>query len=243
MGLKRIIMHWSAGAHTVSSLDREHYHFIVSGAGDVVAGDHAPEDNINTNDGYAAHTRGCNTGSIGVAVAAMAGATERPWNPGAFPITVGQLNLMVRTVAELAKQYGIPVTPKTILSHGEVEGTLGIKQRGKWDIAWLPGMDKPSTCKAVGDKLRSLIAAELAYDVDCDCCQPKAPAPGTGSKRPVLDNGDEGDTVRELQKLLGVGVDGDFGDETEAAVRQFQREHGLTPDGVVGKLTWAALLS
>jgi hypothetical protein len=36
-------------------------------------------------------------------------------------------------------------------------------------------------------------------------------------------------------------IDGDFGGETEIAVRRFQREHQLDPDGVVGSATWRAL--
>jgi peptidoglycan hydrolase-like protein with peptidoglycan-binding domain len=55
------------------------------------------------------------------------------------------------------------------------------------------------------------------------------------------------DAVKELQQLLdadgfGLDVDGLFGRNTEAAVKRFQREQGLDDDGVVGPLTWAALL-
>lgn len=47
--------------------------------------------------------------------------------------------------------------------------------------------------------------------------------------------------VRRLQERLKVDVDGDFGRQTLAAVRAFQREHGLQPDGVVGDKTLARL--
>lgn len=59
---------------------------------------------------------------------------------------------------------------------------------------------------------------------------------------PLLGPGDSGWAVRDLQHaLLAVGeqlpefgADGDFGDETEAAVEAFQRAHGLDADGVYG---------
>ena len=48
---------------------------------------------------------------------------------------------------------------------------------------------------------------------------------------------------RRLQALaLYEGpIDGDFDGETEVAVRRFQREHQLEPDGIVGPRTWRAL--
>jgi hypothetical protein len=46
---------------------KEHYHFIIEGDGTVIKGDHDISDNVSTaDDDYAAHTRACNTGSIGV---------------------------------------------------------------------------------------------------------------------------------------------------------------------------------
>src|SRR5262245_9659283 len=63
--MKRIIAHWSAGMHRASDLDKEHYHIIVEADGRLVRGDHDISDNLTTaDDDYAAHTRGCNTGSI-----------------------------------------------------------------------------------------------------------------------------------------------------------------------------------
>jgi N-acetyl-anhydromuramyl-L-alanine amidase AmpD len=157
--MKRIIWHWSAGQHTPSSLDREHYHFIIDGAGKVHNGNLPPEANLSTGDGqYAAHTKGCNTGSIGIAVAAMAGAVERPFKAGAHPVTPAQVEALVKLTRDLAAKYKIPVTRETVLSHAEVQPTLKIAQRGKWDIAWLPGMTAPGNPVAVGDKLRARVS-------------------------------------------------------------------------------------
>jgi len=64
--------------------------------------------------------------------------------------------------------------------------------------------------------------------------------------RPVLRIGAKGDSVRFLQKRLDdlgshLGVDGDFGRLTLADVVAFQRARSLSPDGIVGPKTWAAL--
>lgn len=160
MSLKRIVMHWSAGAHAVSSVDRQHYHYVVSGAGDVVAGIHKPEANIAPKSGqYAAHTLNLNTGSIGVSMASMHGAVERPFSAGKYPITEIQLAKFVELVAALSCKYGIPVTRQTVLSHAEVQPTLGVKQRGKWDIIWIPGMNGPADPVVVGDEIRRRVLA------------------------------------------------------------------------------------
>lgn len=162
-GLTRIVMHWSAGADSNQDDDREHYHFIVTRSGKQVAGVHKPEANVNIKNGiYAAHTRGLNTGSIGVAMDAMRGAIESPFEAGPEPITGPQLLAFVQLVADLAMTYEIPVTPKTILTHAEVQPTLGVVQRGKWDITWLPGMKMPSRPIDAGSLLRRMVSDELA---------------------------------------------------------------------------------
>jgi peptidoglycan hydrolase-like protein with peptidoglycan-binding domain len=47
--------------------------------------------------------------------------------------------------------------------------------------------------------------------------------------------------IQWLQAALHVPVDGEFGPETEAAVRRLQARHGLNVDGVVGPQTWALI--
>lgn len=66
---------------------------------------------------------------------------------------------------------------------------------------------------------------------------------------PLLRRGSAGDAVRAVQYLLltrgltlpRCGADGDFGAETEGAVKEFQRLKGLEADGECGALTWDAL--
>ena len=155
--MKRIVIHWTGGTNKASALDRNHYHFIVQGDGSIVKGGYTPQDNLSTATPYAAHTRGLNTGSIGVAFAAMHGAKERPFSAGSYPITNVQVKAMVRLLIDLCEQYNIAVTPQTVLTHAEVHGTLGVAQSGKWDVTWLPGMDQAGHPSAVGDLLRQKI--------------------------------------------------------------------------------------
>ncbi|MEY2944087.1 MAG: hypothetical protein RLY97_2101 [Pseudomonadota bacterium] len=60
---------------------------------------------------------------------------------------------------------------------------------------------------------------------------------------PVLRIGDKGDAVKQLQTLLGLNADGDFGAGTKAAVVKLQKAKGLYADGVVGGQTWAAAMA
>lgn len=61
--------------------------------------------------------------------------------------------------------------------------------------------------------------------------------------------GDSGSTVKKCQKQLiakgfklpKYGADGDFGTETENAVKSFQRKNNLSVDGIIGPKTWAKL--
>lgn len=64
--------------------------------------------------------------------------------------------------------------------------------------------------------------------------------------RPVLKTGARGAAVTELQMLLCAAgqdcdIDGVFGPATAAAVRRFQQETGLSPDGFAGPKTLTAL--
>lgn len=55
--------------------------------------------------------------------------------------------------------------------------------------------------------------------------------------------GDKGQHVVRIQALLGVPSDGDFGPTTLMAVKKFQSKNGLSIDGVVGPMTFQAILA
>lgn len=100
----------------------------------------------------------------------------------------------------------------------------GIKQDGKW-IDPKPFLAADYTEKEQGEKTVNI---EMA----------------------VLTKGSKGEQVKTLQRLLltmgynigGYGVDGSFGGATEKAVKEYQKENGLSVDGSVGQNTWNKLL-
>ena len=53
--------------------------------------------------------------------------------------------------------------------------------------------------------------------------------------------GSRGDDVKVLQQKLNLAVDGIFGPLTQEAVKEFQKNNGLTVDGIVGINTWTNL--
>ena len=70
----------------------------------------------------------------------------------------------------------------------------------------------------------------------------------TKDEAPILRKGDKSDIVEFLQTLLleegyYPETDGNFGDETENALKKFQRDWGIEQDGVCGPTTWGTILS
>lgn len=75
-----------------------------------------------------------------------------------------------------------------------------------------------------------------------------APAPSIvpaidSANRPTLRRGSTGELVETIQARIGVRASGIFDGTTEAALRQFQRDHRLVPDGIVGPRTWATFFA
>lgn len=162
-GLHRIHGHWTAGAYGAIKMELRAYNEVIDADGQVYDGQFRPEAQARYQVGKAAsHTLHANSGAIGIAIDAMAGANERPFKPGSHPITEAQIDALAERMAFFCAQYDIPVSPWSVLTHSEVQPNLGIRQRWKWDINWLPGMDEPAAPNVVGDRLREMVSARLA---------------------------------------------------------------------------------
>jgi hypothetical protein len=79
---------------------------------------------------------------------------------------------------------------------------------------------------------------EAAWDIHATSNNAPGVADPNAIVRAKIRNGSRGDDVVYLQAELHLPVDGYFGKETEAAVKQFQKKVGLVEDGIVGKYTW-----
>lgn len=72
---------------------------------------------------------------------------------------------------------------------------------------------------------------------------------GACSALAAFERGDEGQEVVAIQKRLVelrytiTDIDGKFGGETEAAIKKFQSDNKLEADGIVGAMTYKALMN
>lgn len=156
--MKRIILHWTAGRFYPTEYEKQFYHYLIDKSGKVYNGKYLPEDNLNCSDGkYAAHTGGGNTGSVGVAMCAMAGFKSKN-NCGEFLITPVQFEACMKFCAELCDRYSLPISSNTVMTHYE----FGLKNpnttsAGKIDITYLPSypwVDKNDVGNFIRSKIR-----------------------------------------------------------------------------------------
>lgn len=156
-GLHRIHWHWTAGTYEVTADTCAHYNDVHDYEGNSYDGrfpaQHQAMYDWRKGIGVS-HTRGSNTGCIGQSVACMAGSSGWPVSWGKYPITWEGIDAMLERSAHYCKEFDIPVTKWSTLTHAEIEPILGIQQRGKWDIRLLPGDEKLRDPIEAGDILR-----------------------------------------------------------------------------------------
>jgi len=110
----------------------------------------------------------------------------------------------------------------------------------------IDGIIGPITWNAIVEQYNSLQATPPVIP-------PTPPPTGPAFPGTLLRNGSRGDSVRLMQQYLNaiaaafpsipvITADGIFGPLTENAVRAFQRQFGLGIDGIIGPITWAAIV-
>jgi N-acetyl-anhydromuramyl-L-alanine amidase AmpD len=187
------------------------------------------------------HAPGANHDGIGIEHAGRAKQTGREWSDA---YSIAMLRLSASLVADLCRAYAIPLAwlyaadlkagKRGITTHDAV--SKAFKRSTHWD----PGAGFPI------ERYLALVGAELGK-----AGGPDVAAAVLKQSPPLLRIGSEGWQVTRLQRLLRrhqllpepAKVDGDFGEITEAAVKAFQELADLEPDGIVGPLTWQALLA
>jgi N-acetyl-anhydromuramyl-L-alanine amidase AmpD len=144
-----------------------------------------------------------------------------------------QYDALVRSCAAI--NHRLAQNSSRTIGHKEYAG----RAQGKWD----PGAIDVNI-------LRSDIQARIGSIAD-PAPTPRPPVPVGGVADVLLFRGSEGPQVAQLQRQLKYGypafagdlvIDGVYGRQTEAAVREFQRRtRGLKVDGIVGPATAAAM--
>ena len=182
------------------------------------------------------HAPGANHDGLGIELAGRAGQSRREW---ADAYSTAVLARGAALTADLCRHHSIPAIwlwPPDLRA-----GRRGITPHSAVSEAFRrtnhsdPGMGFPA------ERYLTLVRRELAGE---GAGEPLKPLP------PTLRRGSSGWHVKRLQRLLRLHgqlgppaqLDGEFGPVTEAAVRAFQALHGLEPDGIVGPLTWRALI-
>jgi len=127
--VRGIILHWTAGRYGQHFDD---YHFSIDELGQVWQNKHSPPGTVLP------HCWHRNTGSIGIAAAAMYNATSEDY--GEYPVTRKQLEAMAALAAKICRKYSIPET--AVLTHAEAADEDGYGPNSgaceRWDL-WKEG--------------------------------------------------------------------------------------------------------
>jgi peptidoglycan hydrolase-like protein with peptidoglycan-binding domain len=156
-------------------------------------------------------------------------------------------------VSAVASSSSFSPTSEPMLSQGSRGAAVVTLQNALRAAGFSPGASDgvfgPGTRAAVlaFQRARGLSQDGVAGPQTWSALARNAPAASTGGSQPTLSYGSTGSAVSTMQQDLARagfnpgGVDGNFGPNTQAALKRFQSAHGLTQDGICGPQTWAAL--
>jgi hypothetical protein len=211
------------------------YNRLYLDNGDVVS--------IADDDCAAWHAGACLTANANSSFYGQSAATDAK-----TPATKKQLESMIEDTARIFRFHRWPLTdvPKRIRGHDEEAIFTRANAPKRPDLWGRLGRKVDPTGLLPGKKIINLESykAVVVLLLNGKSADVVIAHPG-GNLRPVLRKGATGPAVKDLQQLLGLKLSGSgvgiFGPFTQEAVINFQRLHGLTPDGVVGPATWRAL--
>lgn len=156
---------------------------------------------------------------------------------------------------EASKSRALANNISDYLEQGTSQKNRGVKSANYY---MLRAVNCPSVIVEAGF-MTNLVEAKRMMDPDFqkevgeECCKGVCKylgityKPGGNRSYPTLKTGSKGDIVNYLQykllsRLYNPGtIDGIFGNNTTTAVKQFQKDNGLSVDGIVGPKTWAKL--
>lgn len=225
---KGIVLHHAAAGGRVEDIHKYHkntngwagigYHFYVRKDGTIWRG--RPENWLG------AHTTGHNN-KLGICAEG---------NFDNDTMSAAQQAAIIDLIAYLQETYGtLP-----IYRHSDLDATSCPGKYYPFDTIVGGGAEIPPKDTRVRDFQTAAIADGLPLNVyGADGIWGGETAAAAASP---VQNGRVGNRVKLIQELVGADADGIFGSKTEAAVRAFQKAHGLVVDGIVGIRTWKALL-
>ena len=150
-------------------------------------------------------------------------------NYTAFGKTVGM-------TAEEAAEY--VATPK-----GAIESACWFWKTNKLD-KWADAGDNVGLTKKINGGTIGLEDRNRRWESALSILGGEIPEPQpVSSGARTLRKGMQGDDVKKMQEVLGIGADGDFGPGTLVAVKKWQKLNGLVADGIVGPATQAKMFA
>jgi Putative peptidoglycan binding domain/D-alanyl-D-alanine carboxypeptidase/LysM domain len=160
----------------------------------------------------------------------------------AMAATPGTSNHGFGVAADLSNSPTAPIAGATLswmAEHGPSFGFWNTVRSEAWHWSYCLGDEVPDGVPTPAH------TAFVDDDVDWSAAAASGELDAVVPESEILP-GDRGEATAAVQWRLrkaghDVVVDGDFGPQTEAAVRAFQQAHGLTIDGRVGPSTWSAL--
>lgn len=240
---KRIILHHAeASTCTADDIHLWHlkrgwagigYHFFVRKDGTIYRG--RPEDRIG------AHASGANSDSLGI-------CAEGKYTTETMPDV--QEQAIIELVAYLLNKYKI----STVLRHKDVTSTDCPGYNYPFE-AIVAGANRLTSVTPTSQPTPTLVdnwvkrlQEELNLQFNAGLVVDGIKGPKTLNACPTVKKGAKGNVTKLIQERLNsVGfnltLDGSFGTNTYNAVKVFQKNRGLSQDGIVGPNTWEYLLS